>query len=254
MLPLDGDVTLRIVRAMPALDPALDEVVERHWQRAQAAHRLFNGQVFTADRVAPPGMIDGHWTEYRRVVAQMADPSLFPALRVRGVAVCGVLCGPDGVTVGRREAASVYQAGQWQLSPAGSVDAGAATSFAAGAATPSAAGAATPSATAGAAITGGADWRRALLAELEEELGLAEADVTTLRPMCLIQHPTGVLDIGVRIDTPLGAAAIHARHEASGDAEYDRLMTRPAASLAAAVEAEGGRLVPSSRLLLQRLD
>ncbi len=228
MLPLDGDVSLRIGREMPPLDPALDAVVERHWQRAQAAHRLFNGQVFCADRVTPPGLIEGHWTEYRRVVAQMADPALFAQLRVRGVAVCGVLCGPDGIAVGRREAGSVYQAGQWQLPPAGSVDGAAAT-------------------------PGGADWRRALLQELGEELGLREADAAALHPLCLIQHPTGVLDVGVRIDTPLDAAAILARHEASGDAEYDRLLVRPAGAVAAAVAAEGGLLVPSSRLLLQRL-
>ena len=220
---------MRVVRDMPPLDPALEAVVDRHWQRAQAAHGLFNGQVFTADRVAPPGVVEGHWTEYRRVVAQMADPALFARLQVRGVAVCGVLCGPDGVTVGRREARSVYQAGQWQLSPAGSVDAGA-------------------------AIPGGADWRRALLAALGEALGILEAEVATLHPMCLIQHPTGVLDIGIRIDTALDTAAILARHEASGDAEYDRLLVQPAHRIFATIEAEGGRLVPSSRLLLQRLD
>src|SRR5436305_6066904 len=134
---------------MPELSPALDATVERHWREACRHRALFNGQVFCADRIGPE-RIEGHWTEYRRAVAQMADPALRRVLRIRSLAVCGVLRCRDGVAVGRREAASVYQAGLWQLPPAGSVDSGAAE-------------------------PGGASWQRALVGELQEELGIEAA-------------------------------------------------------------------------------
>lgn len=224
MLPVARDVRLRIHGTMPALDPALDAVVEQHWQAALRTRRLFNGQVFCADTVTAHE-IAGHWTEYRRIVAQMADPALCGVLRVRALAVCGVLTGPDGVAVGRREPRSAYQPGLWQLPPAGSVDAGA-------------------------AVPGGADWRRALLAELREELGIAETDVRGLQPLCLVQHPSGVLDLGVRIDTGLGGAEIVLRHRTLGDGEYDRLLVAPAAQVERAVAHAGGRLVPSAPVFL----
>ena len=174
--------------------------------------------VFSVDQVTADAL-DGHWTEYRRIIAQMADPALFARLRVRSLAVCGVLCGPDGVAAGRRDPASVYQAGLWQLPPAGSVDQGA-------------------------AVPGGADWRQAVLAELREELGIGAGEVGAMRPLCLVQHPTGVLDMGVRIDTRLGREAILERHRTLGDGEYDRLLVTH--DVAGAVAAAGGTLVPSA--------
>ena len=213
---------------MPALPPVLDAVVERHWTARCAARPsgspLFNGRVFSADRIGAD-ILEGHWTEYRRVVAQMADPGLFDALRVRSLAVCGVLCGPDGVAVGRREARSNYQRGLWQLPPAGSVDMGAAED-------------------------GGASWRTALLAELREEMGIAPEQAGALRPLCLVQHPTGVLDLGIRIDTGLDRAAILRCHAAAPDGEYDRVLVAPPEEVAARVAAEGGMLVPAAPVFL----
>ena len=152
MLDVTPELRLRVTSLEPPLAPELDAMVERHWQDACRHLPLFNGQVFCADRIGAE-LIEGHWTEYRRAVAQMAEPALGEVLRIRSLAVCGVLRCRDGVAVGRRESASVYQAGLWQLPPAGSVDAGAAE-------------------------PGGASWRRALLDELQEELGIGAAAVT----------------------------------------------------------------------------
>ncbi len=217
---------------MPPLDPALDALVEAHWQAActragRSGSRLFNGRVFSADRIAPDA-IEGHWTEYRRVTAQMADAAVVPRLRVRSLAVCGAVLGPDGVAVGRREPGAAYQAGLWQLPPAGSVDASA-------------------------AVPGGADWRAALLNELREELGIAPDQVRGLRPLCLVQHPSGVLDLGVQIDTALDAPAILAAQRGARDQEYDRLLVAPPDRVAALVAAAGGTLVPPALAFLARL-
>ncbi|GAC1342685.1 MAG: hypothetical protein NVSMB18_17170 [Acetobacteraceae bacterium] len=227
MLDVAPDLRLHITGEMPPLDPALDAVVERHWQDACRGRALFNGRIFCADRIAA-SRIDGHWTEYRRLLAQIADPALRPALGVRSLAVCGVLCCRDGVAIGRREANSVYEAGLWQLPPAGSVDAAAAE-------------------------PGGASWQRALLAELSEEVGLAAASVTRLEPLCLVQHPSGVLDLGVRIETALSGQAVLEAHRQAGNREYDRLLIAPAADVSARVAELGGTLVRSAQVFLGRL-
>lgn len=219
-MPLEADVELVVTREMPGLDAATEELVARHWARATAEKRLFNGRVFCADTVSSI-RLEGHWTEYRRVMAQMCEPALFQRLKVRSVAVCGVLSGPDGVAIGRREARSAYQPGLWQLPPAGSVDEGAAT-------------------------LEGADWRRALLAELAEELGIGAAEVRSLRPLCLVQHPTGVLDLGVHIETGLSAAEIIQFHRGAGDAEYDEMLVVPPDAIPAVVRVRGGAMVPST--------
>ena len=159
-------------------------------------------------------------------MAQMREPALFERLHVRNLAVCGVVLGRSGVLVGRREAGAAYQAGEWQLPPAGSVDIGCAEL--------------------GDAELGCANWRAAILAEQREELGLDEADITAMQPLCLVQHPTGVLDMGIRIDTPLDAEALLARHAARGNREYDRLLVVRPADLEARIAAEGGTLVPSA--------
>ncbi len=209
---------------MPELDAEAERAVASHWQAANAERRLFNGRVFSADSVTPDEIV-GHWTEFRRATAQMRDPGLLEVLQVRNLAVCGMLVCPDGVAVARREPAASYQPGVWQLPPAGSVDIGAAT-------------------------PDGADWRRALLAELREELGIGAEDVRRLRPLCLVQHPSGVLDMGVRIDTGLSADEILSRHRALGDEEYQQLQVLPPDRIEAMVAAAGGELMPTAPAFL----
>ena len=193
---------------MPALDPALEARIDALWAVATARSHLFNGRIFSVDRVLP-GVIEGHWSEYRRIIAQLNDPTLVRPIGVRNLAVVGVIHTPQGqVAVGRREPRASYQRGLWQLCPAGSVDHGAAT-------------------------PGGADWRHAILSELEEELGLHAADFTAMTPYRLVDHPHGVVDLGIRLQTRLDAATLKARHAARGNAEYDALEILPPAELLA---------------------
>ena len=172
MIDVEPGIHVRVAGVMPALSPALEAAVARHWDVARSRQTLFNGRVFSADHVAPDVII-GHWSEYRRVVAQFMDPGLRAVLQVNNLAVCGVLVCADGtVAIGRREAGSVYQAGLWQLPPAGSIDGRSAR-------------------------TGGVDLAHALLTELQEELGLDATTVASLGPLCVVRHPTGVLGPGL---------------------------------------------------------
>jgi hypothetical protein len=219
---------------MPALSATLDREVERLWQMANervaagGAGQMFNGRVFSADVIAPR-LITGHLTEYRRVVAQMQQSELFEVLGVRSLAACGVLRCAGGVVVGRRHHAANYQAGMWQLAPAGSVDARAV------------------------AEDGTVDLRRQLLGELEEELGLSPDAVDEPRPLCIVEHPgSHVADFGLALITGLSAEAVLAAHRAGGNAEYGQVLVVPEARLAAFMAEAGEGLVPPVREFLRR--
>lgn len=199
--PIDPTVQVRATRPMPALSASLDAEVERLWAEAQAAAGgvLFNGGIFCADSITAT-LIEGHWSEYRRAVAQMRAPELFAALAMRPLAVGGVIACPDGVLFGRRPPRAVYQPGEWQLPPAGSVD------------------------TAAARPDGSVDFRASFRTELAEELGLPADAVHDLHPLCIVEHaPAHVLDLGIAARTPLSAADIRARHASHGNGEYDPL-------------------------------
>jgi hypothetical protein len=229
-----ADLVVRVGRGMPELPPDTELVVERLWQAASrraaagGAGQLFNGRVFSADEITPH-LMTGHLTEYRRVIAQMECPGLFAELGVRPLAVCGVLRCADGVVIGRRHRAAIYQAGMWQLPPAGSVDAGAV------------------------GPDGLADLTRQLLCELREELGLPPEAVGDLRPLCIVEHPgSHVSDVGLGLTTQWGAEAVLAAHQMQGNSEYQELRVVPQGELADFLREVEQSLVPPAREFLIR--
>lgn len=231
---LAPSLRVAVTREMPDLPPALDARVETLWRAAArrvaagGAGRLFNGRVFSADLITPT-RIAGHLTEFRRIVAQMEDPALFSALGVRPLAVCGVVHGAPGVVFGRRHPAAIYQAGMWQLPPAGSVDSHAVNP------------------------DGTVALNRQVLTELQEELGLPAHAVTAPVPLCVVEHPgSHVSDLGMALPCAWDADAIRAAHAAGGNGEYPALEIVPLAALAAFVAQAGHTLVPPAAEFLTR--
>jgi hypothetical protein len=229
---LTAGLRVQVTRSMPELSAALDMEVERLWRigcarvAAGGAGTLFNGRVFSAD-VITPDTITGHLTEFRRIVAQMERPELFDALRVRPLAVCGVLRCTDGIVFGRRHAGAIYQADMWQLPPAGSVDAHAVD-------------------TDGVVVLG-----RQLLGELREELGLTPDDVDVPVPLCVVEHPgSHVCDLGMAVRSRLDGAAILAAHAAQGNGEYPTLRIVPIQDLPDFVSEAGDAMVPPAPVFL----
>jgi 8-oxo-dGTP pyrophosphatase MutT (NUDIX family) len=224
-------VRLRIVRAMPDLSAALNTEIDRLWATAQVrmGGKLFNGRVFSADVIATD-RLTGHWTEFRRIVAQMDCPDLFSELGLRPLAVNGIVHGPDGVVFGRRPAGAVYQPGQWQLPPAGSVDNGAARP------------------------EGAVDILAAVLTELREELGLTSDTVCASQPLAIVEHAgSHVLDLGIALRTALTAAQIRTAHAAAGNAEYAELEVVASADLPSFLARVAGDLTPQTPMFLARM-
>jgi 8-oxo-dGTP pyrophosphatase MutT (NUDIX family) len=233
--PLLASVRVSVEREMPPLDASLEAEIDRLWDAAQlgmaagGAGRLFNGRVFSADTITE-AHIGGHMTEFRRIVAQMQSPALFEALGVRPLAVCGVLRCAGGILVGRRHAGAIYQAGMWQLPPAGSVDAGAMRP------------------------DGSLDIAGQVLKELREEVGIDAAHVDVPRPLCLVEHPgSHVSDLGMAMSTSLSADEVLAAHRAAANNEYDPLLVVAEGDMEAFIVRVGADLVPPALEFLRRI-
>jgi len=231
---LTADFHVRVVRPMPVLSRELDAEVEQLWHPAASrvaaggGGELFNGRVFSADSITPR-LITGHLTEFRRVVAQMEHPALFKTLRLRPLAVCGVVYCADGVVIARRHASAVYQPGMWQLPPAGSVDGRAVDAY------------------------GSVALTRQLLDELREELGLAATDVDAPRPLCIVEHAgSHVSDFGMALRCRLGGPAILATHAEHGNQEYQTVCVLRREELAQFVADTGALMVPPAPVFLRR--
>ena len=228
---IDRDLRVKATREMPELDRDLDLGVERLWLQARArlGERLFNGRVFCAEEIGPD-LITGHWTEYRRLIAQFERPELFERLRLRSLAVNGLVIGPDGVVFGRRPERAIYQAGLWQLAPAGSVDPGAT------------------------APDGSIDVIRQGAAELREELGISFDAIDDAEPFALVEHAVShVCDLGIVMRTSLRAADILAAHRHDNDGEYGVLRIVAQADIEVFAAEIGNSMARQSRLFLHRL-
>ncbi len=224
---LRADVALVVGGAMTALPPDLEARIASLWI-AERVERpdLFNGRVFCADRIAPD-RIDGHWTEYRRVLAQLRHPELFDRLHIRALAVNGLIECADGLVLGRRHAGATYLPGFWQSPPAGNVEARQGSD----------------------AI----DLTGQLLAELDEELGLQPAEVENVRAVAAIEHAgTHVVDVGCLLRTPLPFAGIEARWSGAGNDEYDALRLVAPDDVSRLLSEREPMLLPSARILMRR--
>ena len=224
------DLQVWVTRPMPPLAAALEAEIDRLWGLAQdfTGGRLFNGSIFCAD-VITPRLICGHWSEYRREVAQLARHDLYPVLGQRSLAVGGVVRCADGVLFGRRPDRAIYQPGEWQLPPAGTVDAGAERA------------------------EGRVDVLAMLHTELAEELGLTAADMGAARPLCLVEHlGSHVLDLGFALETALDITSVRARHRAAGNDEYAAIEAVALADLPGFLAREAATMNLQAPIFLSR--
>lgn len=203
VLQLSPAVRVEVLGEAPSLPEDLEREVQRLWQAEQGRRggKLFNGRILSAVEVTTT-RICGNGDEYRRLIAQRSRPELFAALRVRPVAVSGVLHCADGVVFGRRARWTTQDACMWELAPAGGVD----LSEAQG--------------------TRRVDLQAQILAELGQEIGLMPDRVTEAAPFCLIEDGDAhVLDIGMALQAPgVSAEAIGRAHRERGTSEYSAVM------------------------------
>nr|WP_294916900.1 hypothetical protein [uncultured Neokomagataea sp.] len=222
-----------VTRLHASLDIAIHETInplcdthrnaiEEIWNQKTAQHpSLYNGRVFCVDHLTPTH-IEGHWNQFKNVLAQMTCPALFAEKPLKPLAVVGLFHAADGIIIGQRSTRSIYLPEYWQGIPAGNVETREQTTS--------------------------IDLTEQLQAEAQEELGLLPDDIEIGAPILACEHPsTHIIDIGVSIHSKLSFNSIEARCKADGNAEYDALACldqRHKASF-------NGLLVPTLRALLE---
>jgi hypothetical protein len=226
--PLDADLVIEAVADVPEPPLEIERRIESIWcaEQARRSTPMFNGELFSL-LTQSRDRLTGRFVEYRWFVAQQRAPELFEHLRVRPLAVSGLLVGPDGVVFGERSMSSTQDPGRWELAPSGGLD----RSCLRG--------------------DGSVDCVAKLLEELVEETGCPATAVTACEPFVLVEDvESRVFDIGVALRTELRGPEIVKRHRDSSNREYTALELVPLAELADFVTRRSSGLVDISRALL----
>jgi hypothetical protein len=211
------------------LDADLESRVSEIWRREQAnrAIPLFDGELLSATSISA-SRIAGQLVPYRWFVAQRADPTLSAALRVRPLAVSGLMRCRSGIVFGRRSAGSTQDAGLWELVPSGGLD------------------------RASCRPDGTVAFRAKILDELREETGCPPGAVESAEPFLLVEDPSsGVVDIGIDIALDLDADAVLAFHRGRASDEYQELRVVPIPDIAMFVRQIDTPIVEISLALLR---
>lgn len=199
---LQSEPRVTLEAAAPAIGPDIEARVDEIWQREKElrSHDLHNGRLFSVDH-RDARTIVGWMSEYRYFLAQRREPSLHAALKIKPLAVTGILSCPDGVLFGRRSARSEMDAGCWELVPSGGVD------------------------DAAVGPDGQVSLERCILTELEEETGIAASELSAHpRAVALVEDPQShVTDIGIMLSIASPAAQIRHCFAALGNREYSEL-------------------------------
>lgn len=227
--PFSSETSIEVMVDVPNLGADLNQRIQDIWDAEQANRGglLFDGKLFSVDHVSE-NQITGRFVPYRSLIAQRVDPSLFEALKVRPLAVSGLLRCASGIVFGLRGDGLTQDGGLWELAPSGGVD--------------------------GDSINGDGyvDLTRQIGVELSEELGLSLSQVTNVKPFCLIEDTDShVFDVGLELCTDLGETDVRAAYENKASDEYEALNFVREDEVADFVDRQDKDVLPVSRLLLQ---
>lgn len=225
------DAVLIVVNETPHVPAGTQAEIARLWEEEQGrrATSMVNGAILSALLVSPSRIV-GRIAEYREYLAQKVRPQLYDVLKVRPVAVSGILECPQGLIFGRRGADVTDCAGFWELVPSGGID------------------------MKGRTAEQGADYRAQLAVELREEIGISLDAVEALAPICAVEDGiTHVVDIGVAITTNLSLERLREAHRAAESDEYSEILAIPMTAFEDFAKGCGEQLLPTSAELVRQL-
>lgn len=213
-----------VVGEEPAPAPAVSHEIDRIWtaEQERRQHTLFNGRILSVREIGA-AYIRASVTEYRCFIAQRVRPELFALLGVRPLAVSGVLRCADGLVFGRRSAATVQDAGLWEVAPSGGME-----------------------------ESSQGDIRSQILTELREEVGLSAEHVTGIEPFCVVEDDEcHLVDIGAALEAPgVSTDAVLYAWRSEAGTEYDRLTVVAPGDVPAFITRS--EVAPLTRALLSR--
>jgi hypothetical protein len=212
----------------PQLEAGVEARVHELWQRAvrERGAALTDRPIFSVvDELR--GEMTGRFVSYRYYLAQHLDSTLQTRLRVRPLAVTGIVRCAEGVVIGRRTATATQGPESWDFLPSGGVDADSLRP------------------------DGSIDAELQVLRELKEELGIELPSEVRPRPrwrMCEGE----VIDLVFGIDVALDAREVAERFSMVGPREHTEIQIVDPASLAR--DGAGSRsLSATCRVLLRAL-
>lgn len=178
-----------------AVPSDLAAAIDAIWATETALRpHLFDGPILSVTDIAP-NRLTLLRASYRHSLAARRDPGIAARLKLRPLAVSGVLTCPDGLVFGRRGADVTQASGAWELVPSGG------------------------------AVS--ADLEAQILEELEEEIGLARSQVAVMPPYGLVESD-GVIDVVMPLSTRARRDEILALHRGLASREYAELLICPA--------------------------
>lgn len=227
--PFSAETSIEVMSNAPHFGTDLNQRIQDIWDAEQVNRGglLFDGQLFSVDHVSESQII-GRFVPYRSLIAQRVDPSLFEALRVRPLAVSGLLRCASGIVFGLRGDGLTQDGSMWELAPSGGVDGDSVNG------------------------DGDVDLIRQIGVELSEELGLSMSQMTDMHPFCLIEDTDShVFDVGLELCTDLDEDDVRAAYENKASDEYEALNFVREDEVADFINRQVQDVLSVSRLLLQ---
>ncbi|WP_243310219.1 hypothetical protein [Fundidesulfovibrio agrisoli] len=205
--PVPDGLVLLDASETPAPSASVLERVEALWAETQArTPGLFNGSLFSLAAFDGARAL-GFMAQYKWYVAQLAEPSLFEALRVRSLAVSGLVNVRGHLVFGKRRAGLSLEGGLWELAPSGTLS------------------------DASREPDGSLSWRGQFARELTEELGLS-APLGALKAFALVEDTaTNIWELGVSAELDLDPGDVLAAYAGLERTEHDQLSIVPLADV-----------------------
>jgi len=212
----------------PTLPEELIDQIENIWiaQQNKKGNKLYNNYIISAVSVTKE-CIHCCLVEYKFFIAQHTQPNLYKFLKVRPVAVSGLLICDDGVVFGRRNKSTTQDAGLLELVPSGGIEYNQKLDSI------------------------NVDYIGQILIELNEETGIDRKSIINIYPYCFIEDELShVIDIGIAIETNLDKKNINDLYKKKSTDEYDNLQIVSDSDLYNFIELNKYKLVNISYELL----
>lgn len=229
LVRISENPTCRLTAGPLNIPAEVDNLAKTIWHeetQRRGAH-LFDGEIVSVASIQGNSII-GRRADYRWLLAQSRDTSIFKWSQVRPLAVTGLLFCQDGIVIGRRSK-SVYQfPGLGELAPSGSVDLTTLDN------------------------NNNISLHRQLMQELREEVGIDSGPVTDLQPLAIVSDvESQVFDVCFRVHTSLSWPQIQEASARNASGEYESIEILPLDGIARFLAANQQTTTPLTLALLQ---
>jgi hypothetical protein len=166
---LSSNFRIVINNSKKIFEADIERQIESIWIAENAKRKIFNGGILSVDSFSE-SVIQVSISNYKYYLAQTLNKYLFEVLKIRSLAVSGVVSLGSKVVFGKRGKDLTQDPNKWELIPSG-------------------------------AVTAELSPSDQLVLELEEELGVAAEQVKEVRPFILIEDvESKVIDIGFEVE------------------------------------------------------